>query len=106
MRVFKCTEKYDNLVLRIEKKALCNGAKVLYSLLAGANGQDMTVAYLCKVLQISENTYRKYINQLKKLNLIIIEKVGVNKYDCYIGTTSLSASYVKKTLDADDAESS
>ena len=104
MRVFKYTRKkdnwtsFDNRVLLISKKELSPEAFKMYVMLTAykANGKNMTRAYIIKVLNISENTYKKNIRQLKALDLILIEKIAVNIFECYVGNTVMGASLVKK----------
>ncbi len=115
MRVYKYTKKnkqwtqFDNLVLTMDKVVLADGAKVLYGFLAGysANGKNMTVPYIKKCLGLGQSTYEKYIRQLKKLDLIVVNRVGPKLYDCYVGTTTTPASKVKeywKELTEDDSQ--
>ena len=117
MRVYKYTNKtggqwtrFDNMVYTIDRAALADGAKVMYGFLAGwkANGKPMTRAYIMKCLDIKESTYTKYINQLKKLDLVLVVRIANKSYDCYVGNTEIGASVVQKfwkELDEIDASS-
>ncbi len=103
MRVYKYLKKdgqwtmFDNKVLTMDRKVLADGAKVLYGFLAGykGNGKSMTIPYIIKCLGIAEGTYKKYIKQLKDLDLVQVVRVGPRSYDCYVGTTTVRASTVK-----------
>ena len=114
MRVYKYMKKnreftsFDNRIMTISREELADGAKILYVFLGGykTNGKSMTRNYIMKCLSIAESTYKKYMRQLKRLDLVIVARVGAKDYECYVGTTSITASKVKefwKVLDSHDA---
>lgn len=87
--------KMDNNVARIEKNRLCDGAKVLYMFLAGfRNGKMIQDSYILQSLEISRNSLDKYKRQLKKLDLIYIERISSRSYNLYLGYTDFPASKV------------
>jgi len=71
------------------------------------NGKKISYGYIIKSLDISESALKKYIPELKKLNLLEMVRVGAKQYDCYIGSTHIPAYRVKamwELLDSEDAK--
>ncbi len=99
--------KFDNKVLCVSSKELTHGSKVLYMFLAHfSNGKRITHAYITKSLDISESALKKYVSELKKMDLILMVRFGAKSYDCFIGSTEIGASKVKefwRVLDGEDA---
>lgn len=100
--------KFDNKVITISSKELTHGAKVVYIFMAHlSTGKRISYGYILKSLSISESALKKYIAELKKLNLIEMVRVGAKQYDCYIGSTQIPAYNVKKmwnVLESEDAD--
>ncbi len=99
--------KFDNAVMTVSRDALADGAKVMYAYLAShMNGKRITHNYLKKSLGISQGSIDKYVRQLKDLDLIVMDRIGVKQYDCYVGSTQVPASHVKhlwRELNEEDA---
>ena len=87
--------KIENDIFRIKKSELCDGSKVMYGFVAGfQNGRDISDQYILKSLEVSVNSLKKYKRELKKLDLIHIERINRTKYDMYIGYLDFPASKV------------
>jgi len=75
---------------------LSDGAKVLYGYLASLrNGQDYVDAYLMNALQVSQDVITRRKRELKKADLILLDKTGYRTHVIYIGSTQFKASDVK-----------
>ena len=93
--------KFDNKVFI--HPDLTDGAKVLYGYLAGLrNGQDYVDAYLVKALGVSQAVITRRKAELKKADLILIDKTGFKTHVIYIGSTQFKASDVKLHWDKID----
>jgi len=94
-------DTYYDIVL-IDSDKLHAGAKVLYIFITQNISKtndvtiNMTATYLMDKLGISDRTYKKYIKQLKEVDLLYTERVGPTAYDCYVGTTVVPASVVRE----------
>ncbi len=89
--------RFDNNVLRIHRNILKDGAKVLYVFIGGMpTGKTISYGYISKSLGYAEATIIKYINQLKELDLLYMDRRGIRDYHCFIGSTHLAASNVKE----------
>ena len=89
--------KVDNKIFTIERKLLSDGAKVMYGFLASMQiGSKITDNYIVKSLDIGLSALKKYKRELKALDLIVVDRVGLNQYEMYIGSTVLRASIVKQ----------
>lgn len=89
--------KLDNKIFTIDRRKLSDGAKVLYGFLAGLRtGSDITDNYIIKSLDISDRTLNRHKKELKELDLLLVERVGLNQYKMYIGYTYVGASVVKQ----------
>ncbi len=89
--------RFDNDVLRIHRKDLKDGAKVLYVFIGSMpNGKTISYGYIAKSLGYARETIKSYIRQLKELDLLCMERTGAKDYNCFIGSTYLGASSVKE----------
>ena len=86
--------KLDNQVAR--DLDISDGAFRVYAFYLGMNpGADITDKYIVKALGISQPVLTKRKNELKKKDLIVMDRVGSKEYIIYVGNYNYSASYVK-----------
>ncbi len=90
--------KIDNLVFLVD--GLSDGAKVLYGYMATLRtGADYHEDRFTEKLRIAKSTYKKRKSELVKAGLIFSERIGVNNWVLYIGSTQISAAKVKEHWD-------
>lgn len=85
-------------------KTISDGAARLYAYLSGLKtGGQFKDTYIMKCLGISQPSLTRRKSELKKKDLILIDRVGLKQYFLYIGNTKFPASRVKAHWDKEEA---
>lgn len=82
---------------------LSDGAKLLYAFLVGIPpGGNYTDAYLMKALGLSKRAIINRKNELRKADLLYIERLSSRVFQAYIGNSNISGMQVAAEIKATD----
>ena len=98
---FTAYTKIDRYV--IENPNISDGAKILYCYLCGMkNGSNFRDNYIVEKLGISKPVLARRKSELKKAELILVDKIDMRTYVIYIGNSKVDASEVKRSWGQED----